>query len=89
MLVDFSVMESLENTPARIESWRAIRCCRVSIFLITGMRLHQELDVVANNFMDESKFAGTGRYDGFTKSSIAKIAEPSVAWVGPQSSLTI
>ncbi len=91
MLVDFSVMESSENTPVRIESWRADSLLPgVDISDNWAMRLHQELDVVANNFLDESEFAETGRYDGFTKSSIAKIAaEPSVAWVGPQPSLTI
>ena len=91
MLVDFTVMDSLDNTPVRIESWRADSLLPgVDISDNWGMRLHQELDVVANNFLDESKFAETGRYDGFTKSSIAKIAaEPSVAWVGPQPTLTI
>ena len=91
MLVDFTVMDSLDNTPVRLESWRAdLLLPGVDISDNWGMRLHQELDVVANNFLDESKFAETGRYDGFTKSSIANIAaEPSVAWVGPQPSLTI
>ncbi len=91
MLVDFTVMESPENTPVRIESWRAEALLPgVDISDNWGMRLHQELDVVANNFLEESKFAETGRYDGFTKSTIASIAaEPSVAWIGPQPSLTI
>ena len=66
MLVDFSVMESLDNTPVRIESWRADSLLPgVDVSDNWGMRLHQELDVVANNFLDESKFAETGRYDGF------------------------
>ena len=91
MLVDFTVMESLEDTPVRIESWRADTILPgVDISDNWGMRLHQELDLVAHNFLEDSAFAETGRYDGYTKSSIASIAaEPSVAWIGPQPSLTI
>ena len=83
--------ESLENTPVRIESWRAETILHVvDISDNWGMRLHQEIDLVAHNFLEESTFAETGRYDGYTKSSIASIAaEPSVAWIGPQPSLTI
>ena len=91
MLVDFAVMDSPENTPVRIESWRGEALLPgVDISDNWGMRLHQELDTVANNFLSDSTFAETGRYDGFTISSIASIvAEPSVAWIGPQPSLTI
>ena len=91
MLVDFAVFESQENTPVRIESWRGEALLPgVDISDNWGMRLHQELDIVANNFLSDSIFAETGRYDGFTASSIASIvAEPSVAWIGPQPSLTI
>ena len=51
MLVDFTVMDSLDNTPVRIESWRADSLLPgVDISDNWGMRLHQELDLVANNF---------------------------------------
>ncbi len=91
MFVDYSLMDSLPNTPVRIESWRAESLLPgVDISDNWGMRLHQELDLVANNFLSDSIFAETGRYDGLTSSSIASLAsEPSVAWIGHQPSLTI
>ena len=91
LLVDFSVMDAEETTPVRIESWRADTLLPgVDISDNWGMRLHQELDSVANGFLADSYFAETGRYDGQLSSAIASIAaEPSVAWVGLQPSLTI
>ena len=91
MFVDYSLMDSLPNTPVRIESWRAESLLPgVDISDNWGMRLHQELDLVANNFLSDSTFAETGRYDGLTSSSISSLAsEPSVAWIGHQPSLTI
>ena len=84
-------MDAEETTPVRIESWRADTLLPgVDISDNWGMRLHQELDSVANGFLVDSYFAETGRYDGQLSSSIASIAaEPSVAWVGLQPSLTI
>ena len=91
MLVDFSVMDIEDTIPVRIESWRAETLLPgVDISDNWGMRLHQDIDSVANVFLSDSYLAETGRYDGFTTTSIAKIAsEPSVAWVGSQPSLTI
>ncbi len=91
MLVDFSIMDAGQSTPVRIESWRANTLLPgVDISDNWGMRLHQELDTVANNFLSDSTFAETGRYDGLTSTMIAKIAaEPSIAWVGNQPSLKI
>ena len=91
MLVDFSLMDINEEMPVRIESWRAdFLLPGVDISDNWGMRLHQELDTVARDFLGDSTFAETGRYDGITKDAIAAIAaEPSVAWIGPQPSLTI
>ena len=91
MFVDFSLMDTLSETPVRIESWRAESLLPgVSISDNWGMKLHQELDLVAKNFLSDSTFAETGRYDGITSSPIAHLAaEPSVAWIGLQPSLTI
>ena len=91
MLVDFSLMDINEEMPVRIESWRAdFLLPGVDISDNWGMRLHQELDTVARDFLGDSTFAETGRYDGITKDAVAAIAaEPSVAWIGPQPSLTI
>ena len=91
MLVDYSVMNADLSTPVRIESWRADALLPgVDISDNWGMRLHQELDNVANAFLLDSSFAETGRYDGLTHTSIAAIAaEPSIAWIGIQPSLTI
>ena len=91
MIVDFSVMESEGEVPVRIESWRGETLLPgVDIADNWGMRLHQEIDVVANTMLSDSSLAETGRYDGITSTSIATIAaEPSVAWIGHQPSLTI
>ena len=91
MLVDFSVMDESENTPVRIESWRAESLLPgVDIADNWGMRLHQEIDIVANSMLSDSTLAETGRYDGVTLASIASIAsEPSVAWIGLQPELKI
>ena len=91
MVVDFPTMNADQSTPVRIESWRADALLPgVDISDNWGMRLHQELDSVANDFLSDSNFAETGRYDGLTTTSIATIAaEPSVAWIGSQPSLTI
>ena len=91
MMVDFSIMKIEDSTPVRIESWRAESLLPgVDISDNWGMRLHQELDEVANNFLSDSTFAETGRYDGFTNADLAIIAaEPSIAWIGTQPSLTI
>ena len=91
MVVDYSMMNAEQSTPVRIESWRADALLPgVDISDNWGMRLHQELDSVANSFLSDSNFAETGRYDGSTSSSIATIAaEPSIAWIGSQPSLTI
>ena len=91
MVVDFSIMHAEQETHVRIESWRSeTPLPGVDISDNWGMRLHQELDSVANTLLSESNFAETGRYDGITSSSIATIAaEPSIAWIGNQPSLTI
>ena len=91
MVVDYSIMNVQDSTPVRIESWRADTLLPgVDISDNWGMRLHQELDSVANGFLSGSIFAESGRYDGLTSTSIAAIAaEPSIAWVGNQPSLTI
>ena len=91
MVVDFPTMNADQSTPVRVESWRADALLPgVDISDNWGMRLHQELDSVANDFLSDSNFAETGRYDGLTTASIATIAaEPSVAWIGSQPSLTI
>ncbi|MEC8789493.1 MAG: S8 family serine peptidase [Candidatus Thermoplasmatota archaeon] len=91
MVVDYSMMNAEQFTPVRIESWRADSLLPgVDISDNWGMRLHQELDSVANGFLSDSNFAETGRYDGSTSASIATIAaEPSIAWIGSQPSLTI
>ena len=91
MVVDFTVMENLDQIPVRIESWRGDALLPgVDISDNWGMRLHQEIDMVANNLLSDSFLAETGRYDGITAASIATIAaEPSVAWIGHQPSLTI
>ena len=91
MVVDYSIMNVQDSTPVRIESWRADALLPgVDISDNWGMRLHQELDSVANGFLSDSIFAESGRYDGLTSTSIAAIAaEPSIAWVGNQPSLTI
>ena len=91
MIVDFSVMDSDGEIPVRIESWRGETLLPgVDIADNWGMRLHQEIDVVANTMLSDSSFAETGRYDGITSTSIATIAaEPSVAWIGHQPTLTI
>ena len=91
MLVDFSVMDESENTPVRIESWRAESLLPgVDIADDWGMRLHQEIDIVAKSMLSDSTLAETGRYDGVTLASIASIAsEPSVAWIGLQPELKI
>ena len=91
MVVDFSLMDEGEKIPVRIESWRGESLLPgVDIIDNWGMRLFQEIDLVANNLLSDSSLAETGRYDGISVSSIATIAsEPSVAWVGKQPSLTI
>ena len=91
LIVDFSVMDLVESTPVRIESWRGETLLPgVDISDNWGMRLFQEIDVVAKDLLTDSILAETGRYDGYTAASIATIAsEPSVAWVGHQPSLTI
>ena len=91
MVVDFTLMDVDENVPIRIESWRGDSLLPgVDIIDNWGMRLFQEIDIVANNFLSDSSLAETGRYDGILSSSLAEIAsEPSVAWVGMQPSLTI
>ena len=91
MLVDFNVMSAEEGSPIRIESWRADSLLPgVDISDDWGMKLHQDLDTVAKSFLSNSTFAETGRYDGYTMSKVALLAaEPSVAWIGPQPSLTI
>jgi len=91
LMVDFTVMEAAESTPVRIESWRGDNLLPgVDISDNWGMRLFQEIDVVAKDLLSDSNLAETGRYDGFTAAKIATIAsEPSVAWVGHQPSLTI
>ena len=91
MVVDFSVMELSGEEPVRIESWRAETLLPgVDISDNWGMRLHQEIDHVANHMLSDPSLAETGRYDGITSASIATIAaEPSVSWIGPQPSLTI
>ena len=91
MIVDFSVMDSSEEVPVRIESWRGETLLPgVDIVDNWGMRLHQEIDIVAKTMLSDSFLGETGRYDGITSASIATIgAEPSVAWIGHQPSLTI
>jgi subtilisin family serine protease/uncharacterized membrane protein len=91
MVVDFSVMESTGEIPVRIESWRGDTLLPgVDIIDKWGMRLHQEIDNVANTMLSDSVLAETGRYDGITTTAIAMIAaEPSVSWIGHQPSLTI
>lgn len=91
MFVDDSMMDLEANTPVRIESWRAESLLPgVDISDNWGTKLYQELDSVANTFLSDSKFAETGRYDGILSSSISQLAaEPSIAWIGPQPSLTI
>ena len=91
MVVDYSMMNAEQSTPVRIESWREEALLPgVDISDNWGMRLHQELDNVANGLLSDSNFAETGRYDGMTSSPIATIAaEPSIAWIGNQPSLTI
>ncbi len=91
MIVDFSIMDSPEEVPVRIESWRGETLLPgVDIVDNWGMRLHQEIDIVAKTMLSDSFLAETGRYDGISSTSIATIAaEPSVAWIGPQPSLTI
>lgn len=91
MVVDYPMMNAEQPTPVRIESWRADSLLPgVDISDNWGMRLHQELDSVANSLLSDSNFAETGRYDGLTSTSIATIAaEPSIAWIGSQPSLTI
>ena len=55
MMVDFSIMKIEDSTPVRIESWRAESLLPgVDITDNWGMRLHQELDEVANNFLSDS-----------------------------------
>jgi len=91
MVVDNSAMYAEQSTPVRIESWRSDALLPgVDISDNWGMRLHQELDSVANGFLSDSNFAETGRYDGLTAASVATIAaEPSIAWIGSQPSLKI
>ena len=91
MIVDFSVMDSDGEVPVRIESWRGETLLPgVDIADNWGMRLHQEIDIVAKTMLSDSSLAETGRYDGITSTSIATIAaEPSVAWIGHQPTLTI
>ena len=65
MVVDFSIMHAEQETHVRIESWRSeTPLPGVDISDNWGMRLHQELDSVANTLLSESNFAETGRYDG-------------------------
>ena len=86
MLVDFSLFEADADSAVRIESWRGdFLLPGVDLTDNRGYSLHQEIDLVAHGFLEETKFAETGRYDGFTTGEIALLAaEPSVAWVGPQ-----
>ena len=52
MVVDYSIMNVQDSTPVRIESWRADTLLPgVDISDNWGMRLHQELDSVANGFL--------------------------------------
>ena len=52
MVVDYSMMNAEQSTPVRIESWRADALLPgVDISDNWGMRLHQELDSVANSFL--------------------------------------
>ena len=90
MMVDFAIMESDGTLPVRIESWKSDHLLPgVDIADNRGMRLYQNLDFVAKNFLLNSYLAETGRYDGFTSQTIAEIAaEPSVAWIGKQPVLT-
>ena len=90
MLVDFAILSDDNPIPVRIESWRSdILLPGVDIVDDFGMRLFQNLDFVAKNFLTESYLAETGRYDGYTARTVAEIAsEPSVAWVGNQPILT-
>ncbi len=90
LLVDEFVMNSEVGTDVRIESWRGEELLPgVDITDNWNMRLHQGIDNVANNMLEATKFAETGRYDGTTISEIASIAaEPSVAWIGEQPKLT-
>ena len=70
MVVDYSMMNAEQSTPVRIESWRSDALLPgVDISDNWGMRLHQELDSVANSFLSDSNFAETGRYDGLTSTS--------------------
>ena len=91
MLVDFSVFKNEIDSPVRIESWRDdFLLPGVDLTDSRGYTLHQEIDVVAQRHLDDSIFAETGRYDGFSVSEIATIAsEPSVAWIGSQPALEI
>ena len=90
MLVDFSMFEATEQ-PVRIESWRAETLLDgVDLRDSFGFRLHQSIDSVANQMLEDVKFAETGRFDGILSIDVSILAaEPSVAWIGPQPSLTI
>lgn len=90
MLVDFSIFEASEQ-PVRIESWRGETLLDgVDLQDSFGFRLHQSIDSVANQFLDDVKFAETGRFDGTLTTEVAILAaEPSIAWIGVQPSLTI
>ena len=91
MLVDFSVFDKGIDSPVRIESWRGdFLLPGVDLTDSGGNSIHQEIDIVAQRYLDETIFAETGRYDGYSAAEIATIAsEPSVAWIGLQPSLTI
>ncbi len=91
MVVDFTMFEAEVDSMVRIESWRAETLLPgVDIVDRYNIRLHQEIAMVAEIHLEEYHLAETGRFDGTTVSSIAKIAaEPSVSWVGIQPSLTI
>jgi len=85
MLVDERVMNSDEGTPVRIESWRGETLLDgVSLTDSWGNSLYQSMDRLAHSTLEDAHFAETGRYDGFTTTSIASLAmEPAIAWVGP------
>ena len=90
MMVDEYLMHADLGAEVRIESWRGEGLLPgVDISDTWNMRLHQGIESVANEFLEGTTFAETGRYDGITIASIADIvAEPSVAWIGEQPKLT-
>ncbi len=90
MMVDEYLMNADVGTEVRIESWRGDGLLPgVDISDSWNMRLHQGIESVADQMLEDSKIAETGRYDGVTLAEIAEIvAEPSVAWIGEQPKLT-